>query len=325
MVNQVRIAILAIVVVIPLLSFGLWNMDSSAIIDESTSNSKIIAITSFFPLYDFTKQVGGENVDVSLLVPQGVEPHDWEPSIKDVQRIQNADVVIINGIGFENWVDKIDTINSDVVLIDTSIGIEIITGYEDIHEDHTDEHEEDHTDEHEDEIDEHTLEGDPHIWLNPVLAKIQVQNIADGLTRQDPSNENYYQRNADNYKSQLDNLDSKIRNDLSSCSKEFLAFHQAFSYFADEYDLIQYSITQSTDPHGEPTAKKMQNLINLAQSLNIKVVFTEEAVDSRTSQIIANEFGAQTLVLSTLEVVEKGSSYIEKMEENLQNLKVALC
>ncbi|MDX1533690.1 MAG: zinc ABC transporter substrate-binding protein [Nitrosopumilaceae archaeon] len=319
MVNQVRIAILAIVVVIPLLSFGLWNMDSSAIIDESPSNSKIVAITSFFPLYDFTKQVGGENVDVSLLVPQGVEPHDWEPSIKDVQRIQNADVVIINGIGFENWVEKIDTINSDVVLIDTSVGIEIITGYEDIHED------EDHADEHEDKIDEHALQGDPHIWLNPVLAKIQVQNIADGLAHKDPNNSNYYQTNAENYKSELDNLDSKIRNDLSSCKKEFLAFHQAFSYFADEYDLTQYSITQSTDPHGEPTSKKMQNLINLAQSLNMKVVFTEEAVDSRTSQVIANEFGAQTLVLSTLEVVEKGSSYIQKMEENLQNLKVALC
>ena len=307
MTNQVRIAIIAIIVIIPLLSFGLWNSSSSALIDESQDNAKIIAITSFYPLYDFTKNVGGEHVDVSLLVPQGVEPHDWEPSIRDVQRIQNADLVIINGIGFENWIDKIDTINSDVMLIDTSKGIDIISNDDILHEH------------------EHELSGDPHIWLSPVLAKSQVQNIADGLKQKDPNNSNYYQNNANNYKIKLDLLDSKIRNELSTCKKEFIAFHEAFSYFSDEYDLIQYSITQSTDPHGEPTSKTLQNIIELAKSLNTKIIFTEEAVDTRTSQVIANEFGGTTLVLSTLEVIDEGTSYIQKMEENLENLKVALC
>ena len=241
------------------------------------------------------------------MVPQGVEPHDWEPTIKDVQRIQSSDIVVINGIGFENWVEDIDTINSDVLIIDSSSGINIIQNYEDAHDD------------------EHELKGDPHIWLDPVLAKSQVQNIADGLKQKDPQNSQYYQDNASEFLSKLNLLDSKIRNDLSTCKKDFIAFHNAFSYFANEYDLNQHTIIESNDPHVEPTSKKLQRIIELANSFNIDVIFTEEAVDIRTSQVIANELDGRTLVLSTLEVIEDDSSYIEKMEENLLNLKEALC
>ncbi len=309
MTSQTRIGILAIIVVIPLLSFGVWNSNSSSFVESAEGKSGIVAIASFYPLYEFTKYVGGERVDVSLLVPQGVEPHDWEPSIRDVQRIQNADLIIINGIGFENWLDNIDTINSDVKIIDSSFGIDIISSYED-----------------EDEHGElHEFSGDPHIWLNPVSAKSQVQNIADGLKQKDPQNSKYYQENADNYKLQLDSLDEEIRNELSTCKRDFISFHNAFSYFANEYELNQHSIIESIEPHGEPTSKKLQNVINLAKSLNTRVIFTEEAVDARTSQVIANEFGGSTLVLSTLEVIDDDSSYIKKMKENLENLKVALC
>ena len=309
MINQTRMGILAIIVVIPLLSFGVWISDTSSIIEKADGQSSVVAIASFYPLYEFTKQVGGDRVDVSLLVPQGVEPHDWEPSIRDVQRIQNADLIIINGIGFESWLDNIDTINSDVQIIDSSFGVDIISSYEDEH---------DHG-----ELDE--FSGDPHIWLNPVSAKSQVQNIADGLKQKDPQNAEYYQNNANNYKSQLDSLDITIRDELSSCKRDFIAFHNAFSYFANEYDLNQHSIIESIELHGEPTPKKLQNVINLAKSLNTHVIFTEEAVDARTSQVIANEFGGSTLVLSTLEVIEDDSTYIEKMKQNLDNLKVALC
>lgn len=311
--NQSRMGILAIVIVIPLLSFGVWNSDTSTIIENAEGKSSIVAIASFYPIYEFTKQISGDKVDVSLLVPQGVEPHDWEPSIRDVQRIQNADLIIINGIGFENWLENIDTINSDVKIIDSSFGIDIISNYEDEHDD-----EDDHEEFHE-------FSGDPHIWLNPVAAKSQVQNIADGLKQKDPQNAQYYQNNADNYKSQLDLLDKNIRNELSSCKQDFIAFHNAFSYFANEYNLHQHSIIDSIEPHGEPTSKKIENVINLAKSLNTKIIFTEEAVDARTSQVIANEFGGSTLVLSTLEVIEDDSSYIQKMQQNLDNLKVALC
>ena len=295
MINQTRIAIISIAVIIPLSSFAVLNSSQSMILDEPKINEqKVVAIASFFPLYEFTKEIGREKVDVTLLVPSGVEPHDWEPTIKDLQLMQQADVIIINGIGFENWIDNIDSINSDVKVVDTSIGISI-------------------------------LESDPHIWLNPVMAQKQVENIVDSLSKVDPLNEKYYKQNGISYIKKLEELDNKISYELSSCKKDFIAFHDAFSYFAIQYDLNQHTVLKSNEPHEEPTSKSLENIINLARDLDSNVIFTEEAVDKRTSQVIANEIGGKVLTLSPLEIGDSQTDYIKKMEENLLHLKEALC
>ncbi len=295
MVNQTRIAIISIAVIIPLSSFAVLNSSQSIILDEPKINEqKVVAIASFFSLYEFTKEIGREKVDVTLLVPSGVEPHDWEPTIKDLQLLQQADVIIINGIGFENWIDNIDSINSDVKVTDTSIGISI-------------------------------LESDPHIWLNPVMAQKQVENIVDSLSKVDPLNEKYYKQNGISYIKKLEELDNKISYELSSCKKDFIAFHDAFSYFANQYDLNQHTVLKSNEPHEEPTSKSLENIINLARDLDSNVIFTEEAVDKRASQVIANEIGGKVLTLSPLEAGDSQTDYIKKMEENLSHLKEALC
>jgi zinc transport system substrate-binding protein len=298
---QIKIAIIAIVIVIPLSIFAVYETNSNpqfTIID----NSKLQVVSSFYTIHEFAQNVGQEKVDVTLLVPIGVEPHDWEPTIKDVQIIQNSDLIIINGIGFENWVDKLDENDYRGIIVNTGDEILIKNSDEEYVND----------------------SGDPHIWLNPVFAKIQVQTIATAVSNLDPENQQYYQLNAAKYIEQLDLLDSKIRNELSDCNSDFIAFHDAFSYFADEYDLNQHTIISSNDPHGEATAKTLENVISLARELNIKVIFAEENVDTRTSQIIANEIGGKVLVLSPLEVGSDGT-YISKMTENLSNLKEALC
>jgi len=293
--NQTRIAIISIAVIIPLSSFAVLNSSQSIILDEPKINEqKVVAIASFFPLYEFTKEIGREKVDVTLLVPSGVEPHDWEPTIKNLQLMQQADVIIINGIGFENWIDNIDSVNSDVKVVDTSIGISI-------------------------------LESDPHIWLNPVMAQKQVENIVDSLSKVDPLNEKYYKQNGISYIKKLDELDNKISYELSSCKKDFISFHDAFSYFANQYDLNQHTVLKSNEPHEEPTSKSLENIINLARDLDSNVIFTEEAVDKRASQVIANEIGGKVLTLSPLEVGDSQTDYIKKMEENLLHLKEALC
>jgi len=294
-INQTRIAIISIAVIIPLSSFAVLNSSQSMILDEPKINEqKVVAIASFFSLYEFTKEIGREKVDVTLLVPSGVEPHDWEPTIKDLQLMQQADVIIINGIGFENWIDNIGSINSDVKVVDTSIGISI-------------------------------LESDPHIWLNPVMAQKQVENIVDSLSKVDPPNEKYYKQNGISYIKKLEELDNKISYELSSCKKDFIAFHDAFSYFANQYDLNQHTVLKSNEPHEEPTSKSLENIINLARDLDSHVIFTEEAVDKRASQVIANEIGGKVLTLSPLEVGNSQTDYIKKMEENLSHLKEALC
>jgi zinc transport system substrate-binding protein len=307
--TQVKLAIIAIIVVIPLSSYSVWASDSFLQIRDTDDYHKLQAISSFYPLYEFAKQVGQDKVDVKLLVPEGVEPHDWEPTIQDVQQIQKSDLVIINGLGFENWVDSLDEMKYQGVVVDTSDGI-ILNEILDDDDDHESEHA------HE--------SGDPHVWLNPVLAKTQVQNIANAFSKSDPQNKNFYQKNAQSYMIKLDELDSKIRNDLSDCKNDFIAFHDAFSYFANEYNLHQHTIIASSDPHGEPTAQTLENVINTARELNLKIIFTEDTVDPRISNVVANEIGGKTLVLSPLEISGEGN-YISRMIENLDNLKEALC
>jgi len=166
---------------------------------------------------------------------------------------------------------------------------------------------------------------DPHIWLNPVMAKTQVTNIVNALVKIDPTNEKFYRDNAKSYQAKLDSLDTKIKNELSACKKDFITFHNAFSYFSIQYDLNQYTIIRSNDSHSEPTLKTLEQIINLAKKFNIDVIFAEEALDTRTSQVIANEIGAKVLVLSPIEVGDENSNYLSKMENNLSNLKEALC
>jgi zinc transport system substrate-binding protein len=298
---QIKFAIIAIAVIIPLSSVAVYGTDSNQQF-TTIDSSKLQVISSFYTLHEFSQNVGQEKVDVTLLVPVGVEPHDWGPTIKDVQRMQKSDLIIINGIGFENWVDNLDESDYRGVIVDTSNEILV----KDLNGEYVGD------------------SGDPHIWLNPVYAKIQVQNIAFAFSNLDPENQQYYQSNARKYIKQLDSLDSKIQNELSDCSNDFVAFHDAFSYFANEYNLNQHTIISSNDPHGEATAKTLENVISLARELNIKVIFGEENVDTRASEIIANEIGGKVLVLSPLEINSDGT-YVSKMTENLNNLKEALC
>ncbi|MEK0346792.1 MAG: metal ABC transporter substrate-binding protein [Nitrosopumilus sp.] len=299
--TQIKFAIIAIAVIIPLSIIVVYGTNSNQQF-TTTDNSKLQVISSFYPLHEFSQNVAQEKVDVTLLVPVGVAPHDWGPTIKDVQRMQKSDLIIINGIGFENWIDNLEETNYQGVIVDTSNGIlDKNLGQEQINS-----------------------SGDPHIWLNPVYAQIQVQNIANAFSDSDPKNQQYYQLNAAKYIEELEFLDLKIRNELSDCNQDFVAFHDAFSYFADEYNLNQHTIILSNNPHGEATAKTLENVISTAKKLNIKVIFSEENVNTKTSEIIANEIDGKVLILSPIEVFTDGT-YISKMTENLNNLREALC
>ena len=307
--NQTKLAIIAIVVVITLASIAVSqvNFDSEV---STTDNSKLQIVTSAGFLYEFSQNIGKEKIDATLLIPMGVNPHDWEPTIRDTERLETSDMIIINGLGYENWVDSLDLSNFQGIIVDTSNGIPI---------DH-DEHAK------EDDHDGHDHGGqDPHIWLNPVYAQLQAKNIANALSNSDPMNKNYYQTNAEIYIKELDLLDSKIRNDLSGCRTDFITFHDAFSYFAQEYGLTQHTIVTSTDPHGDVTPKTLEKIISTAKKLNIKVIFAEESTSTKTSQVIADEIGGKVLVLSPLEIVSDEEDYVSKMTQNLDSLKESLC
>ena len=318
--TQIKLAIIAIIIVIPLASLAITQPNLSSEI-STTENSKLQIVTSANFLYEFSQNIGKEMVDVTLLVPMGADPHDWEPTIRDTERLQKADMIIVNGIGYEHWLNSLELSDIAGILVDTSNGISTLDSAnhdEEKHDDHAKE------DGHDDEDNHNHGVLDPHIWLNPVFAQLQVKNIANALSNSDPTNKNYYQSNAAIYNQKLNLLDTKIRTELSGCKTDFITFHDAFSYFSEEYGLTQHTIISSNDSHGEVTPKTLENIISLARDLDIKVIFAEESTSTKTSQVIADEIGGKVLVLSPLEIVSD-ETYVEKMTQNLENLKDTLC
>ena len=315
---QIKLAIIAIAIVIPLTSFAVTQPNFTSEI-STTDNSKLQVVTSATFLYEFTQNIGKEMVDVTLLVPMGADPHDWEPTIRDTERLQRSDVIIVNGIGYEHWIASLELTGIAGILVDTSNGISTLDSAKHDEEKHD---EEKHDEEKHDEEKHGAL--DPHIWLNPVNAQLQVKNIANALSNSDPMNKNHYQSNAEIYNQELNLLDAKIRTELSGCKTDFITFHDAFSYFSEEYGLTQHTIISSTDSHGDVTPKTLEHIISLARELNIKVIFAEENTSTKTSQVIADEIGGKVLVLSPLEIVSD-ETYVEKMTQNLESLKEALC
>jgi zinc transport system substrate-binding protein len=279
--------------------------NQSATISKSNTTSPedssiLNIVASFYPIYEFVKQVGGDKVSVSSLIPVGVEPHDFEPTIQQIQNAERADIVIFNGLGFEGtFLNRIQNDN----LIDTSLGANITNTDNAIN---------------------------PHIWLDPILVKNQVKNIEDALIKLDPTNKEYYQNNAINFTRALDSLDAYIRSTLQNCDKkDFIAFHDAFSYFANRYGLNQHSI-QGVSPEGEVLPQRIQEIVELARDLGINIVYSEELVDPRFADVIAQEIpNGRVLILSPIEGIKDeeqtaGIGYLDKMRENIANLKIGL-
>jgi zinc transport system substrate-binding protein len=299
----------AIAVIVPLVVIAsTQNNAAPAGEDAAAGNQKIIkVIVSFFPLYDFARNVGGDRVEVTSMIPAGAEPHDWEPTIRQVADASLADIFVYNGASFESWAQNIEA----KFVVNTSEGLELLEA----------------TDEEEEE--EHS-DIDPHIWLDPIYAKHQVGLIRDGLVKIDPDNAQYYNDNADRFMAELDRLNASIRSELSGCEKkDFIAFHSAFSYFANRYGLNQHSVYRGL-PEGEVPPQRLQEIVDLAKELKIDTIYSEELVDPRLAEAIAEEIpGGRVLVLSPIEGLEEqeqaaGLGYIDKMEQNLDNLKAGL-
>src|SRR4029078_3950152 len=275
---------------------------NSKIGQQSRTNStdKLVVISSFFPIDEFVKKIGGDVVQTSVLIPVGVEPHDFEPTINQIQMLNSADVLVYNDLGLENWIQKINVMNK----INASKGLNATYS------------------------DNRKIAPDPHVWLDPLLAKKQVKNIRDGLILIDPIHKDTYFENAKSFLIELDRLDKTIRSELDSCKKrDFISFHNSFSYFAKRYNVTQHSISASA-PEAEITPFRLTETIDLAKKLGISVIYSEELVDPRKALVIAQEIpNGKVLPLSPIEGITKneknmGIGYLDKMNENIRNLAV---
>ena len=291
---------------------------------ENTESDKLQVVTTFYPMYDFTKQVAQDDAEVSMLLEAGMEVHSFEPSSQMIAEIQDADVFIYNSPEMETWVPdvlaSIDT--SDMVVICASDAITLLE-YE------GEAHAHDHESEEEGANAGHSHTVDPHVWLDPVLAQTEVSTIAEGLAEADPDNAEDYLENAGIYNGKLNELDEAYRAAFEGTeNRTFVTQHAAFAYLAARYDLNQISVT-GLNAEVEPSAAALATLSDYVKANNISHIYFENNASSQTAETLAEEVGVELAVLSPLEGIteedqKKGSDYISVMLENLEALKKSI-
>lgn len=264
-------------------------------------SSKLKVAASFYPMAEFARQVGGANVEVTTLIPEGLEPHEWEPTAQDLTKIKDAGLFIYNGV-LEPWAPKaIQALGQDKVRsVEAGQGLMLING-----------------------------KPDPHVWVSPKLAQKEVDAIQAALSAADPAHKDQYAANASAYKAKLQKLDQQLQQAAAKGKhKEFVTTHAAFGHLAHDYHLKQLSIL-GISPEAEPAPASLTQLVNLVREKNIHYVFFESLVSPKVAKSLAAETSAQILMLNPLEGLtqsekDQGADYMSIMEQNIKNLQKAL-
>lgn len=273
-------------------------------LNKGQLNEKISVVVSFNPIREFAEAIGGDKVDVKVIVPEGMEPHDFEPKPRDMESISKANVFVYNGLGIEGWAEKtLKAINNkNLEVVDASKGAELIKSGDSSEK----------------------VIYDPHIWLSLKEAKNEAKNIKDALVKVDSSNMDYYEKNYEAYAAKLDGLYEEYKTKFGSLSnKNFVTGHAAFAYLCRDFGLKQSSV-ESVFAEGEPTPQKMKELINFSKANNMKVIFMEELASPEVSRTIANAVGARVEKIYTIESKEDNKDYIQSMRDNLEKIYESL-
>ncbi|MGL5941431.1 MAG: metal ABC transporter solute-binding protein, Zn/Mn family [Waterburya sp.] len=277
---------------------------------QSNSSPKIV--TTFLPIHLFTKAVVKDTGQVDILISPGTEVHDYQATPDDAKILAQADVLVENGLGIEEFLESLvaNTGNSQLEKIDSSQGIKVI---EEEHIEH--EQEEEHGHHHE--------EGNPHVWLDPVLAQQQVANIRDRLIAINPSNADSYRTNAKAYIQQLQQLNQEFNQKLAPVKGcNFITFHDAFPYLAQRYGLKQEAIVEI--PEDSMTPQDIQRVQQAAEQYQVKALLTEPSIEDKRIKQISSDLN---LPLEAIDPLESGETdpqyYFQVMRGNLAALERA--
>lgn len=278
---------------------------------KAVNTNKLQVVASFYPMAEFTRQVGGDKVEVRTMVADGVEPHDWEPTAKDLGQLSQAQLFIYNG-GVEPWAAKaLEAVQTKgVVGVEAGHGLlgELMETAGHGHE---------------------HVGVDPHVWVSPKQAIQEVRVIKEALSKADAANKAFYEKNAQNYIAQLTKLDEQLQAlGQKAVNKKFVTTHAAFGHLAKDYGLEQVPI-MGVSPDAEPSPADLKSLVEIIKTEKIPYVFFETLVSPKVAETIAEASGAKTLVLDPIEGLskenkEKNKNYVLIMEENIKNLKLAL-
>jgi zinc transport system substrate-binding protein len=297
-------------VIIIVIMIGFFGLYSGGIRKSTNQNGpkKLQVSASFYPMYYFAKEIGGDKADVYDITPAGGEPHDYEPTTGDIARIETGSLLILNGGGLESWGDKIktDLEGKPTNIVTATDGLKLQQSAEN-----------------------GNSTADPHVWLDPQLAKKEVDVIAGGFEVKDAVNAGYYRNNAAVLESKLNTLNNNFRQGLADCKqKVIITSHAAFGYIAAEYGLKQLAIS-GLSPDMEPSPTKMAEISDFAKTNHIKYIFFESLVSPKLAETIAAEAGAKTIVFNPLEGLSNaelagGKDYFSIQKQNLENLRIAL-
>ena len=281
----------------------------------SSEEEKLKVSVTFDAMKELVAAVGKDKVDVSVIIPAGMEPHDFEPKAQDLAGLGLAKLFIYNGIGMEEWAEEaiaaVD--NKELIIVEASKGADMIENEDEQHDD------EDHDDD-EDNDGHHHGKYDPHLWLSLKGAETEAKNIKDGLVQADPLNKEYYEQNCDEFILQIEKLYNEYSEKFQTVTnKNFVTGHAAFGYLCRDFGLEQNSVADLF-AEGEPTAQQLSNLVEYCKTNKVTTIFAEEMSSADVSQTLANEVGAKVETIYTIESAEDNMTYLERMESNLTKI-----
>jgi zinc transport system substrate-binding protein len=283
--------------------------------------ARLIVVATIFPVYDFTRAIGGDRISIFMLLPPGAEAHSYEPRPSDIGLLSSADLFIYSSKNMEPWASDIiaGIRNNDLILLEAGANVPILL---------------DNAEEGLTESDTHFGEKssgkDPHIWLDMLNAEIMIKDISKALASADPVNEDYYTNNAEEYISVIKQLDVDFASAIGQCKKKVLVHggHYAFGYLASRYG-IKYIAAQGFSPDSEPGPAQIIQLIKVMKEYDVSYIFYEELIEPKVAKSISKETGAEMIMLHAGHNISKdefdsGRTFTDLMRINLESLKLGL-
>lgn len=300
---------------VAVLSFAACGGDGDTATAEGGDGPAVV--TSVYPLTWVTEQVAGDRARVVDLTPPGVEPHDLELTTSEAVELNEAELIVYIGEGFQPSIeDALGDIDAPQ--------LDVLTDLETQTTEHDHAEEEGHEDEAEDEHGHEEGAADPHVWLDPLNMVAIAHEVAHELGEIDPDNAADYEAAADDLAEELTALDEEMHEGLENCERrEIVVSHEAFGYLAAAYDLEQVGIS-GLDPEAEPSPSRLAEVEEFSREHEVTTIFFEDLVSPATAKTLADELGIGTDILSPLETTPESGDYLDAMRANLENLRDAL-
>jgi len=278
---------------------------------------KLPVITSIFPVADMIQQIGGEYVDVTVVLPAGASPHTFEPKPSMVRKFSTSRIFFMIGAGLEFWAAKFVEISGDrIKTVVLSKGVPLIH-FADHHDDHN------HHSGKSDISENESEKGNPHIWLDPEIAKSMVNKIVTALCEVDPHRSKYYIKRGKEYLDELGKLDRLIKTTVDAFKiRKYVSFHASWDYFARRYNLTSVGVIEAT-PGRDPTPTQIGNIVNQIKKHGIRALFAEPQLNPKAAEVIARETNIKVLLLDPLggPELKNRNTYLDLMKYNLNILE----